>query len=450
MMKSEIETDILVAGGGLAGCFAAIAAKRTDPDQEVWLVERYGFFGGMATAGYVYPFMRYFARDPQNKKNKRLTGGLFQEMLDTMHDRGYTEIKASVKDFYQRFDPMMLRCVLDDMVTKAGVNLLFHGLINEVETTTSAGGTRRVISCTVQTKMGGIKIQPRIVVDATGDGDIVFHSGGDYEQGRTEDGLGQPATLNFRLGNIDCEEEVDDEAAQQWIVPFDRATIGRLIKEEKEKGNPLTPRDDCLMFLGNRPSERHLNQTRVTATDFTDPFELTAAELEGRRQAERFVQFLRAKVPNYENCSVMALGTQIGIRESRRIKGWYTLTGDDLFAGRLFPDRIALGNYSIDIHDPRGSAKTEIHNFPPGHFYSIPFRCLVPKTLSNVIVAGRPISATHEAHSAIRIMPICSAIGHAAGVGAALVAQKEKLLSFNTVNIEHLRAVLRAQGAILD
>ena len=193
-LPKEISTDLVVIGGGLAGCFAAIAAKRTNPQLDVWLIERYGFLGGMATAGYVFPMMGYSAWDPAQRKIRRLSGGLFQELLQLMHDSGYTE---SFGSYYKRFDCMMMRCVLDRMIEQAHVNVLFHALMNRVEK------QQQIISkLFIQTKAGELAINTRTVIDCSGDADVIFHAGGLWEMGRIEDGLTQPATLNFRLGNI--------------------------------------------------------------------------------------------------------------------------------------------------------------------------------------------------------------------------------------------------------
>lgn len=471
-----IRTDLLVVGGGLAGCCAAIAAKRTAPDHEVWLVERYGFLGGMATAGLVYPMMRYSTRDPATRRVKRLVGGVFQEIMARMHERGYTARRAA-HGLHSRFDPFLMRGVLDQLVEEAGVHLLFHGLVNAVEGDPAgdagdAGGAgdagdgindgdgtgdedgtdvvpagRRVRAVVVQTKAGPVRVDAKLVIDATGDADVVFHAGGAYAMGRESDGLVQPATLNFRVGHLGLRAP-------------GRRKITRLIRDEKTRGNPLTPRDDCLMFLGLRHRVRHFNQTRVAGYDFTDPLEMTAAEVEGRRQAERFIRFLRDRVPGYKKSTVVGMGAQLGVRESRRIRGDYELTADDLMGAVQFPDRVALGNYPIDIHDPKGSARTDLRHLPRGKFYSIPYRCLLPVRFDNVLVVGRPVSATHVAHSAIRVMPICSAIGHAGGVAAALALQAHAPPGDppgshgppvpRAVPVGELQAELRRQGAVLE
>ena len=144
------------------------------------------------------------------------------------------------------------------------------------------------------------------------------------------------------------------------------------------------------------------------------------------------------------------MGTQIGIRESRRIIAEYCLTEQDLLSCKHFEDRIALGNYSIDIHDPKGTAKTQIQRIPQGQYYSIPYRCLIPQGMVNVIVAGRPIGTTHVSHSAIRILPICAAIGHAAGIASALALKSSSSVDYSQIQISDLQTELRKQKAILD
>ncbi len=296
---------------------------------------------------------------------------------------------------------------------------------------------KRVTSVVIQTKKGEFCFKPRVIIDSSGDADVVFHAGGDFSIGREEDGLTQPSTLNFRMGNV-------SRLAPKGFY------IGKKIKAEKVKGNPLTPRDNCLMFSTPNSTEWHFNQTRVAGFDFTDPLAMTQAELEGRRQAERMIRFLRKKIPGYRNSTVVGLGTQLGVRETRRIQGDYTLTEEDLLNCNQFPDRITLGNYDIDIHDPKGTASTLIKRIPRGKFYSIPYRSLIPRGLANVIVAGRPISATHVAHSSIRIMPICAGMGHAAGVAAVLTIQNANTLQFREIDINQLQQKLREQNAILE
>lgn len=438
MNQDPISCDLLVVGGGLSGVIAAIAAKRTSPAMTVWLIERYGSLGGMATNGYVYPMMNYKTKNPNGPGFKRIIGGIFQELMTRMHDKGYTE-KYALAECYARFDPMMMRCVLDEMIVEAKVNLLLHALVNSVEILNTSV-EKHITKIIAQTKAGSIEFHPRLVIDASGDGDVLYHAGAEFILGRESDNLTQPGTLNFRLGNIG------------WTAP-PRTFIMNAMKKAKANGNPLTPRDNILAFMTPNRHELHYNQTRVAQYDFTDPFQMTQAEIEGRRQAERFILFLRNKIRGFKHSSVVGLGNQLGIRETRHFLGDYVLTENDIESFTMFPDRICLGNYPIDIHDPKGSALTDCRRIPPGKYYSIPYRSLIPKNFSNVLIAGRPISASHVAHSAIRVMPICSAIGHGAGVAAGLLFEKlgkDENTSFRNVDINVLQTTLRNQHAVID
>ena len=332
----------------------------------------------------------------------------------------------------------MLRMALDHFILKENIHVLFHAIVNKVQTSKSGENNERILVDKVwaQTKLGEIEFTAKNIVDATGDADIVFHAGGEVIIGRKEDGLVQPATLNFRMGNI---SKINESSS----------SITKKILEEKSHGNPLTQRDNCLKFRGNNAKEFHFNQTRVSDFDFTDPFDMTAAEIEGRIQSERFINFLRSSVKGYKNSVVMNLGTQLGIRETRRIVGEYILSEEDLLSTKQFEDRIALGNYSIDIHDPKGTGTTDIRRIPKGKWYSIPYRSLIPKGFDNLIVAGRPISSTHVAHSAIRVMSICSLLGQAAGTASAMIIMDSKK-SFNSISVNILQDKLRNDGAILE
>jgi hypothetical protein len=179
-----------------------------------------------------------------------------------------------------------------------------------------------------------------------------------------------------------------------------------------------------LFFSCVQDDEIHFNTTRVVGRDATDSLGLTAAEVEGRRQAEQFVSWLRDEVAGFGNAYLSVTAAQIGVRESRRVRGLYGLTGDDVLTCRKFADGIARAHYAIDIHSPTG-AGTEIKPLPPGDWYEIPYRCLVPPSIANLLVAGRCISADHVAHSSLRVMPIAAAVGEAAGTAAAMAVRQD-------------------------
>lgn len=202
-----------------------------------------------------------------------------------------------------------------------------------------------------------------------------------------------------------------------------------------------------MWFYTTRRGEIHFNTTRVVKRDGTSAEDLTAAELEARQQVQEMVKFLTDKVPGFADAYLSATGTQIGVRETRRIVGEYVMTGEDVLEARKFRDGIARGCYDIDIHNPAGTG-TVIKSLPSGESYDIPYRCLCPRGFENLLVAGRPISATHEAHSSVRIMPIATAVGEAAGVAAAMGVDGDK--SISKIDVTALRQRLLARGANLS
>jgi len=405
----------VVVGGGTAGIAAAVAAARNGA--RTILIERYGFLGGTMTAGLINPFMTFHAGREQ------IIRGIFQEIIDRLKAlNGYDEKT-------QAFDNELLKVIADQMVREAGVDLMLHTYVTDA---VMQGNTIRGVEA--YSKSGRHIILGKVVVDATGDGDVAVMAGAPYEKGRKEDGLTQPATLNFRMGGVDVER-----------IPS-REEINRLFDEAKARGEITIPREDVLWFYTTRRGEIHFNTTRITKVDGTKVEDLTRAEIEGRRQMMELVNFLKNRVPGFENAYLLSSGVQIGIRETRRIIGEYTMTGEDIIEARKFPDAIARGSYPIDIHSPTGPG-TFIKGPPPSDYYEIPYRSLIPLKVENLIVAGRCISSTHEAQAAIRIIPIVVAIGQAAGTAAALSAKLST--PPRRLDVSLLRKTLREQGVII-
>lgn len=409
--------DVLVAGGGPAGIAAAVAARRTGA--ETVLIERYGFLGGMATAGLVNPFMGWHAA------GRPLVAGIFQEMVDRMSALdGYGARRQPTA-----FDPEAFKLAADELVTGSGARVRFHALVTAVE----MDGTR-ISRAVTRSKTGGESWTAAAFVDCTGDADVAFLAGAPCDEGREPDGLTQPMTLNFRMAGVAVSR-----------MPS-RGEINRLYDAAKAEGRVSCPRENVLLFHTTSPHVVHFNTTRVVGLSPTSAADLTTAEIEGRRQAHELARFLIADVPGFERASLQQCAPQIGIRESRRIRGRYALSGEDVVAGRKFPDGIARSNYPIDIHSPTG-AGTQIQHPPSGDYYEIPYRCLVPLDVDNLLVAGRCISATHEGQSALRIMPTCFAMGQAAGAAAAIAAARG--VSPADVPADELRDALRAAGQII-
>ncbi len=390
----QLPYEVVVAGGGPAGIAAAVASARNGT--ETLLIERHGFLGGTATAGMVAIFMTYRAGEEQ------IIHGVFQELIDRLTELGgWGSPKAPTA-----FDPEAMKFAMQEMCEEAGVRLLLHSALCGVR---RAGNGVQAVQ--VANKAGVQEIVGEHFVDATGDADLTHFAGFPTEKGRRGDGLTQPMTLLFRVGGVE-EERMPN-----------RAEMTALYEQAKREGRVQNPREDVLLFHTPRPGEILFNTTRVVKRDGTKAEDLTEAELEGRRQVWQMVQFLRTEVPGFERCFLMDTASQIGVRETRRIIGDYVLTEQDILGGRKFEDVVARGSYCIDIHNPAG-AGTVLKQLPPGASYDIPFRCLHPVGADNLLVGGRPISTTHEAHSSTRIMPICMATGQAAGVAASICAMQ--------------------------
>lgn len=416
MKHSIAPCDVLVVGGGPGGLAAAVAAARNGAD--TLLVERYGFLGGMATAGLVNPYMTYWAGEEQ------IINGIHQEICDRL-----TALGAYGKGSRTAFDSEAYKFVADRMCEESGVNLLLHSLLSDV---TISDGV--INSVEIAGKSGKQSVKAEVFIDCTGDADLAFMAGATCEKGRAEDGLTQPMTLNFRVCNVDASR-----------MPGG-AERNELYDKAKAEGRLTCPRENVLMFLTTRPDVMHFNQTRITGADGTSTVDLTRAEIEGRRQSWEFLEFLRRDVAGFENAEIQVSGPQIGVRESRRVIGDYVMTEEDVLEARKFSDVIARGSYSIDIHSPTG-AGTVIKRLRSGESYDVPYRCLIPLGIDNLLIAGRPISATHEAHSSVRIMPICIAMGQAAGTAAAL-SVKGKIVP-RKLDVATLQSALREQGANL-
>jgi len=409
------EYDVVVVGGGTAGVAAAVASARNGAN--TLLIERYGFLGGTMTAGLVNPFMTFHAGKEQ------IIHGIFQEIIDRLKAlNGYDEKTKA-------FDPEMMKIVCDQMVKEAGVKLMLHTCaIDAVMQSNIIRGVE------VHNKSGRQIVLGKVIVDATGDGDIAVMAGAPYEKGRKEDGLTQPMTLNFRMGGVKVEK-----------MPT-REEMNKLFEEAKKRGEITIPRENLLWFFTTRKGEIHFNTTRVIKVDGTKVEDLTYAEIEARRQMIELINFLKKNVPGFEDAYLLMSGTQIGVRETRRIIGEYVMTEEDILMARKFPDVIARGSYPIDIHSPTGEG-TIIKGPPPGASYDIPYRSLIPQKIDNLIIAGKCISATHEAHAAIRIIPIVVAIGQASGTAAALSAKLN--IPPRKLDISLLQKTLKEQGANL-
>ncbi len=424
----ELQADVLVCGGGVAGTMAAVAAARQGV--RVVLLERYGFLGGNATAGAVAQFNSW-----QTASGRPVVAGLAQEAVGRLRRYGAAgEHETFVMSTGHRmdrveYDPEVLKLVLDDMVREAAVQPLLHASLLDV----SRAG-RRIEAVRVLTKGGLLRIRPGVVVDASGDMDLMQQAGARFLSLDEGEAL-QPATMMFRFGPIDFAR----------FDALSAADIAALARRGYEEGALAR----AALHVARNPCSQDgwFNVSRL-AVDATDPLALGRAEMEGRRQAWNAAAFLRAQVPGCELGRLVAFGTQVGVRETRRVAGRHVLTAQDLLQPVQFDDAIAAGAYPIDIH-PAAGGELEYTSLGDDHAYQIPFRSLCPDGLDNALVAGRGVSATHQALAAIRVMTISMAVGQAAGTAAAMAAQASADATVASVDMPGLRRVLQARGALL-
>jgi hypothetical protein len=449
------DVDVVVAGGGPAGIGAAVGAARAGAD--VVLVERYGFLGGNATAALVLPLMSWHnevrgARERGADEPLRLlptdhgpgepvVGGVLLDLMERLLQRGGALEPSEDTGYTVPLDPEAYKSAALDLLDAGGVRYLLHSFASGV-----TGEPGRPDGVVVETKSGPLVVRARALVDALGDGDVAAAAGTDYEIGRGDDGLVQPMTLMFRIADFEHArfEGYVREHPDQW-----RGVLGlwELIEQARADGELDLPRDDLLFFSTPRPHELTVNSTRVPGVLGIDVFDLTRAERRARQQLDSIMRFLRERVPGFEDAYAVQSGTHIGVRETRRIVGLHQLTADDVLQSRHFDDVIARGSYPIDIHDPKGGGGALLERLPAGGAYDIPLRCLIPREVDGLLVAGRCISGTHEAHSSYRVTPIAMATGHAAGVAAALAARDGA--APRDVAPDEVQRVLLEQGADL-
>lgn len=415
--------DVAVIGGGITGVAAAVSAARLGVN--VILIEKDGALGGAMNNSLVYPFMRYFTKI--DGKLRALSAGIFTEMRE--RHRKYAYDKKT--DLYQFFSPEHFKFTLDEMVTEAGVDVLFHAKLCEV-----SSEQKTVKSVKLATVSGLVEVTAKIFIDCTGDGQLLYLAGCDYQLGRLSDGYCQPMTTCFRMSGVDIKQFLKERPALQ-----------ELYRKKQQDGEIKNPRENILTFEDIGEGILHLNTTRVIKLDPTDPLQLSKAEIEARRQIAEMENFLKQNCTAFANSTVISVAARIGVRESRKLKGEHILTVDELKNLTMFPDRIALGNYDVDIHNPSGTG-TSHYYFEDGEYYSIPYRCLLPKEYENMLVSGRCLSATHEAQASVRILPIVATLGEAAGVAAATCVKTDR--NTKEVDVSAIQDILRKNNAAID
>jgi hypothetical protein len=432
------DVEVCVVGSGSAGSTAAIAAARGGAS--VVLVEKLPFLGGTSTA-VLDTFYGFWT---PGEAPRKVVGGIADEVVAGLRRLGPVIERPNTygAGIGVTYLAEHLKVVWEELAGAAGVRILLHAIIQDAV----VDGDGRVRSIVVATKAGLGRIIARTFVDASGDADLCAFAGFGYETAGELDPA-QTLTTTFRMANVDRDRRREIATSKLHDL-MARAAADGYDLPRREGSDHVTPIDGVTATIMTRlePNERRATDGRLVNT--TDPFFLTAAEIAGRRQALEYARFLVDRVPGYETASLVALGTQIGIRETRRVFGDGRLTRDDVLSARQFADQVGLCGAPIEDH--RAGPDTRWAYLPTGSAVGIPFATLVVRDAVNVLVAGRCFSATHDAHASVRSMAQCMAMGQAAGTAAAMASRGSPSGVVRAIDVAGLRSRLAADGAILE
>ncbi len=426
--------DVIVVGSGSAGSTAAIAAARTGAS--VLLREKLPFLGGTSTA-VLDTFYGFYT---PGSRSVKVVGGIPDEVVATLRTLGPVIERPNTYGAGTGVTYLAehLKVVWERRVPASGARVLLHAFVQGA--TTRDG---RVEELLVATKAGLVRVTGRVFVDASGDADLCFHAGiGSELAGEVEPA--QTLTTTFRMVGVDMARRRGISTAALHLLMDEAVRSGAYDLPRREGSDHITPVDGMVATIMTRVESVRRDGSRVV--NATDPELLSAAEMEGRRQALEYARFLIDRVPGYEHASLAALSTQIGVRENRRVYGDTRLTRDDVLGARRFDDEIGLCGAPIEDH--HGGTDTRWQYLPDGEVVGIPYRALIARDATNVLVAGRCFSATHDAHASVRSMAQCMAMGQAAGTAAGLAAVDG--VEPRDVAASRLRDRLRADGAVLE
>lgn len=427
--------DVVVVGSGAAGSSAAIAASRTGA--RTLLIEKLPFLGGNSTA-VLDTFYGFYT---PGERPLKVVGGIGDDVVDGLRRLGRVVERPNTYGAGTGVTYLAehLKVVWESLVSGAGAKVLLHAFVQDVEV--SDGRVSRLV---VATKAGLRSVDARVVVDASGDADVCHHAGFSYELAGDIDPA-QTLTTTFRMASVDHERRKTVSKDEVHALMAEAAESGEYDLPRREGSDHITPVNGMTATVMTRLDHvRRAEDGKVI--NATDPDVLSEAEMEGRRQALEYARFLVDKVPGYESASLIALGSQIGLRETRRVYGDYRVTREDVLSARQFDDQIGLCGAPIEDHVPGTGTKWEY--LPEGTAVGIPLGSLIARDGINVLTPGRCFSATHDAQASIRSMAQCMAMGQAAGTAAALAARETG--SVRDVAFEVVGEQLVKDGAILQ
>lgn len=400
-LSIEGNYDVIVVGGGPAGIASALSAARHG--MKVLIIESYGFLGGMWTMGMVSPFF-----DHENK------GGLCREIVEEIDHSGMAN---KVGPEMWVFDIEEMKALLDRMMQKEGVDMLFH--THFASPIVEDGKITGVI---VENKGGRCGYTGKIMIDCTGDGDVAARAGVPYEIGRPSDHKTQPMTLMFRMSNVDYIQDYYKYPHYEGNELFGK--LEAAMKRANVNDYNFNYKRPCVLKLPGIHTAL-CQATHIRGLLSINPKDLTEAEIEGRKEVRTLFNLLKTYLPEFQNAHVDTTGPHIGIRESRHIMGEYILKIDDIEQNTQFDDGICSVTFWVDIHQPDSVDQDQQHGNLLKPAYQIPYRSLVPLKVENLLIAGRCISGTYEAHASFRVTGDCVAMGQAAGIAAALCVQSD-------------------------
>ena len=426
--------DVVVVGSGSAGSTAAIAAARGGA--EVLLIEKLPFLGGVSTA-VLDTFYGFYTPGARSAK---VVGGIADDVVGALQVLGKVVERPNTYGAGTGVTYLSehLKVVWEDLVVRAGAVVLLHAFVQDA--TVEDG---RITGLVVATKAGLQKVEARIVVDASGDADVCHHAGFGYELAG-ELSPAQTLTTTFRMTNVDVGRRQSIAKEELHRLMAEANDSGDFELPRVEGSDHITPIDDMTATIMTKIE--HVTRRNGQVVNATDPDVLTSAEIAGRRQALEYARFLVDRVPGYGQADLVALGTQIGVRETRRVYGDYRVTRDDVLTARQFDDQIGLCGAPIEDHQGGGATGTAWEYLPGGTAVGIPLASLIVRDSINTMVAGRCFSATHEAHASIRSMAQCMAMGQAAGTLAAMAVEARDVRKVDPLMV---RSRLAADGAVL-
>ena len=436
------EFDVVVVGGGPAGLAASVSAAKHGA--RVLLVERYGFLGGMGTAGGVTNFAGLYGR--KNGDMQQVVHGVVDDLLariDALGGLNKPQDGMQGRIRVRSYDVSAFKCAADQLLVACGVQILFHAYAAAV-----VMQGKKIAALVVETKSGRQAICAHRFVDCSGDADVAHFAGVPFELGDGQ-GSGLFPTTMFRVGHVDARD------ALAAVGEFKAINTLMLQAQTDKPGQYKFPREGAILRPQKIATEWRANVTQIgnasgVAMDATDARQLSEGEIEGRRQITEYFHFLKAEVPGFAGSAIVDIATQIGIRESRRIQGQYVLTGEDILSSAVFSDAIGVNAWPMELHAAGRIDWQFPRNWESAHgrvYNDLPWRMLVPADVDNLLVAGRCASMTHQGQSAARISGGCFVMGQAAGTAAATHDTGQALAN---VDVKKLQALLNQDGVFMD